>query len=72
MDGNGNCTHFGYCPVRAEEAHSLAGLFRLRVERSPEREAYRQFDRTAPRPQPPLARNPSARPRPGKPTCATA
>jgi len=32
--------------IRAEEAHSLAGLFRLRAERSPECEAYRQYDRS--------------------------
>jgi long-chain acyl-CoA synthetase len=30
--------------IPAEEARSLAGLFRLRVERTPEREAYRQYD----------------------------
>jgi len=32
--------------ICADDAQSLAGLFRLRVARTPEREAYRQYDRT--------------------------
>lgn len=32
--------------IRAGDAQSLAGLFRLRVARTPQREAYRQYDRT--------------------------